>query len=487
MVSSPVMRRRWRRYGSSPSRGSPRPGLRTYSHHRPQPLSCPSVQVRAVSLSTCCFTQHSRRVLSHPRHFPRRPVLVTYNNPQPLNPCCVGQVVLYNKLYRWSDTTSNCDGRTITGYGNRPSPNDENGAGIPSRRTRRAAHVRSALPSQGADQRSSHGRSRVVRGRGPRTARRTPRGRLRARKRLTMSSDTRYRDEQWFRKQYSGRQKTMAEIADDCGVRITTISKWGRKHGIETRSQKSRVETECANCGAEIEVRKSRYDRSDDNFCDTDCMGEWTSENRRGTDHPRWVPRETVECTVCGSEFKKKRGLAERSSSHLCSVSCESAWRSTAFSDIEDPNYRENLVACAWCGKVLDLPPSRTANSEHNFCSSKCTGAWLSENLSGEDHPNSKGLTSDYRGPNWEEQRHKARIRDQCRCADCGRTDPENIEQFGCQLPVHHIIPRESFRDESGSVDYESANEVSNLVTLCSKCHPVWEQMAPLTPLQTTA
>jgi transposase len=49
-------------------------------------------------------------------------------------------------------------------------------------------------------------------------------------------TDGRYTDEEWLREQYHGHGKTTYEIADECGVHVTTISKWMDKHGIASRS-----------------------------------------------------------------------------------------------------------------------------------------------------------------------------------------------------------------------------------------------------------
>lgn len=66
---------------------------------------------------------------------------------------------------------------------------------------------------------------------------------------------------------------------------------------------------------------------------------------------------------------------------------------------------------------------------------------------------------------NWSRQRERAKRRDQCRCQDCGATDGEHHAEYGRGLDVHHKTPYREFDDP------EQANELSNLVTLCRRCH----------------
>ncbi|MEI7988419.1 MAG: DEAD/DEAH box helicase [Chloroflexota bacterium] len=64
-----------------------------------------------------------------------------------------------------------------------------------------------------------------------------------------------------------------------------------------------------------------------------------------------------------------------------------------------------------------------------------------------------------YYGSNWDTQRNLARTRDMYRCQLCGK--PEITQAHH----VHHKIPFRLFSD------IQEANDLSNLITLCSKCH----------------
>ena len=71
------------------------------------------------------------------------------------------------------------------------------------------------------------------------------------------------------------------------------------------------------------------------------------------------------------------------------------------------------------------------------------------------------------RGPNWDQQRNRARARDGRLCQHCGA--PEHPERAH---DVHHIEPFRTFGYVRGKNDrYLEANRLENLVTLCRSCH----------------
>ncbi len=72
-----------------------------------------------------------------------------------------------------------------------------------------------------------------------------------------------------------------------------------------------------------------------------------------------------------------------------------------------------------------------------------------------------------YYGPNWPRQRKKARQRDGFECRLCGVGESNQPRE----LDVHHKIPFREFVPEEGLPDYESANALDNLITVCRPCH----------------
>ena len=75
-----------------------------------------------------------------------------------------------------------------------------------------------------------------------------------------------------------------------------------------------------------------------------------------------------------------------------------------------------------------------------------------------------EGARHSYEGA-WDQARERALERDGYTCQDCGMGDKEHREHTGCGLHVHHRTPYREFDDP------DSANKLSNLVTLCWRCH----------------
>lgn len=78
-------------------------------------------------------------------------------------------------------------------------------------------------------------------------------------------------------------------------------------------------------------------------------------------------------------------------------------------------------------------------------------------------------------GPNWDEQRRKALDRDGWQCRLCEMTNEMHKEVYTYGLEVHHVIPIRCFRPFDSAADYERANDLSNLRTVCCPCHHEWE------------
>jgi hypothetical protein len=88
-----------------------------------------------------------------------------------------------------------------------------------------------------------------------------------------------------------------------------------------------------------------------------------------------------------------------------------------------------------------------------------------------------------YYGPNWAAQREQALERDDyvCQTPGCVVTDDQHRDEYDCGLHVHHIQPlRTFFEDET--IDYEAANALDNLVSVCIPHHERWEEAAPEMP-----
>lgn len=233
------------------------------------------------------------------------------------------------------------------------------------------------------------------------------------------------------------------------------------------------VEVSCDNCGSSIEKYSSHV--RENNFCNKDCQSEWQSEVVCGENHPSYNKKE-VSCDNCGDTFKRKPSVIEKSDKTFCSIEC----RDDSYQK-EDWNFGPEStvvdVECDNCGVSFEKDPSRVERSEHDFCTKDCHYQFASNNdlRAKENNPYwNGGDDSPYYGPNWNQQRRERLEKDGYECVRCGMSDSTSQDVYDCSLNIHHIIPIKEFNG-----DYESANEIENLVTLCNSCHITVEVLSP--------
>jgi len=80
------------------------------------------------------------------------------------------------------------------------------------------------------------------------------------------------------------------------------------------------------------------------------------------------------------------------------------------------------------------------------------------------DDPN-RAWPADYPS-DWRNRRERVRARDGYCCVDCGMSQTEHQNHYSENLHVHHVATEGDPDDES------------NLVTLCTNCHPKWDRVA---------
>jgi 5-methylcytosine-specific restriction endonuclease McrA len=210
-----------------------------------------------------------------------------------------------------------------------------------------------------------------------------------------------------------------------CNSLFRTTTGMKSHHTREHGESIAGVEYVCDYCGSTNRGKAAEV-KSGNNFCDTECMARYRSENYAGENHPRWGGGLVeLNCEICGSTFTVKQ-----------------ARRDTA-----------------------------------RFCGPECFGEHVSKTQSGKQHYNYQGGVSLHRGPNWTRKKRKVRQRDNHTCQLCGKSKSDN----GQALSVHHKTPIRDFI-EGGECDYEKANHPSNLISLCNSCHGYVERMAPLMP-----
>lgn len=121
-------------------------------------------------------------------------------------------------------------------------------------------------------------------------------------------------------------------------------------------------------------------------------------------------------------------------------------------------------VICTLCGKPYSVVQNhaRYNKSSRRMCSSCVSKLTIERNKkkTGANNPSWKGgITSEcdrfYNSTAWKEVRTQAFVRDNYTCVDC--------KQVGHKLEANHIKPR--------SKHPELKLELSNIETLCKKCH----------------
>lgn len=179
-------------------------------------------------------------------------------------------------------------------------------------------------------------------------------------------------------------------------------------------------------------------------FCSQSCA----QKNRAKAEN-----KPILVCKICGKTFQRYRSLK----SQFCSLAC--AGKSNAIIQqgrILKPNSYVTME-CPYCGKEFTRRKCHVRAGCLAFCSKPCSHEYHSRRLSGANHPRYIDGKVRERGDNWHVQRRLAKKRDNRTCQICGSHH---------KLNVHHI---RAYRLFNG--DWQSANELSNLITLCKSCH----------------
>lgn len=236
-------------------------------------------------------------------------------------------------------------------------------------------------------------------------------------------------------------------ICEQCGKEYKCTHK-EQKYCSDYCSKQSRrlyPDTTCPICGIIFAPRKSKSLT----YCSDKCQ-------KIGIKNPNLI--ETRKCKQCGKEFViyKNKIKTRKNRGMYCSRKC--------FVESQHKPDSYTTKQCLNCGKLFKVSKVqvRYYSNRGKFCSNKCRVKYSV----GENHPRWKENKVIYDpGPNWYIQRAKALERDNYKCQNCGISYDENI------IDVHHIIKCRLFNG-----DYERANDLSNLITLCRTCHPKVER-----------
>lgn len=226
-----------------------------------------------------------------------------------------------------------------------------------------------------------------------------------------------------------------------CGIAITRtpydIEKGINKYCTKKcagLARRKRIDKQCLHCGKSFITHPCRIKDGEGKYCSREC-GFAAKQN-------------SIECicVFCGNTFKEFPSGIKEGRGKYCSKEC----------------YRLSCqveYTCEFCGKQYKVTASRVVNGQRKYCNRACM------------HNAKRGSGSvmwrggnkkSYRGDNWTQQRNLAYQRDKGVCQHCGKKPRKGIRQFD----VHHI---KSFYLFDG--DFVSANQLTNLITLCRPCH----------------
>jgi hypothetical protein len=202
----------------------------------------------------------------------------------------------------------------------------------------------------------------------------------------------------------------------------------------------------CIGCGKAFEIKRSKPQK----YCSQACGAAHRTK-------PEIKARKTCICEFCGVDFETWNSRPGRFCSRLC------AGRYGAKQLRPSRRKLENLrtIYCEICNREYVVHVAQLTGRNSRFCSVKCRAVWKSESMKGAGNHNYIGGTRfPDRGSSWSKQRKLAKARDGARCQICGTADKKR------RISVHHIIPYKQFGG-----DHLKANVLSNLITLCQKCH----------------
>lgn len=171
---------------------------------------------------------------------------------------------------------------------------------------------------------------------------------------------------------------------------------------------------------------------------------------------PPKPPQTDRQCPACGKDFTVSAKRARRGGSPWCSRVCAAK--------SQDRRQQGASVTCPQCGEAFYLKPHKQRIARLVYCSRICQMAYRRSHP--ESHPTFRGGYEPYYGPNWLAQARLARARDGYTCQSCG------LQRQRPALHVHHKRPLRCF-----DRDYEAANALHNLITLCGHCHRLAEQV----------
>lgn len=273
---------------------------------------------------------------------------------------------------------------------------------------------------------------------------------------LDISGDAPWRDKDILIELYENQLGTIYEVGDILGCSGPAVSKWLKRNDIEARPRGGGIEYSRDGPEALTDPTMLRGLYVDEGLPTTEIaamLGVGT------TTVNKWLQRHDIDRRIPGGHWDDE--YPELTDAEY----------------LRDQYHGEGLGAPEIANRVGCSIDSIYKAMERHGIERRDPSA----GKSGEEHWNWRGGVPEYYGPNWQSQREKCLERDGYACRDCGMSTESCSEVYGKGLDVHHKVPFRTFAPFESRQDYENANKLTNLVTLCAKCHQKWERI-PVQP-----
>jgi transposase-like protein len=248
-----------------------------------------------------------------------------------------------------------------------------------------------------------------------------------------------YHDEDWLRDKYWNERMNTTEIGRMVGVTRGTISNWLRRHDIPTRGR-----------GPEEGVTYSDPGK----LKDEEWLRNQYIEQEKST---RRIAKEQDVNDVTVLNWMEKHGIDRRDAGAIPQDRSSPQDKRLESEDWLRREYEEKGRSMFDIAEQLEVsgPAVKYRLDEHGIARRNDYG------------PFDGGDSEFQRDPNWQSKRAKRLELDNYECQDCGVMEDEYYRS----LDVHHLKKKQEFVQGDGSVDWQAANAMENMVSLCQSCH----------------
>lgn len=298
-----------------------------------------------------------------------------------------------------------------------------------------------------------------------------------------------WREKQKLKEGYINQDKTIYELADEWGCSPTTVGRWKNKYNIEREEPKWKKEGVLHELYV-VEGKTTKEIAEELGCSQSSVSRQLINTGIRDEDYgpPDILKSKEFLIEEYTNKGKTAYQIAEEVGSHPQTV-----YYKLKKYDIPRREHDERIVKPYQYKKLgnksflrqkyIEEEKSAYEISELVGCSNGNVYQWLDKHniptrsLSeshpcGSKHPDWTGGIS--YGEKWHKRREERIEYDNSKCFDCGITRENHTQKYNKDLSVHHRIKREDVADEDGNIP-PKIHSLHNLVTLCCKCHPIWE------------